>query len=349
MTALQWDFGSAYDFFISLFVIHHPDRFGLRAAWAAGVRSRLCTEDRQFLEETLSFLPVPLMWIYHLPIQEKNTLAVLDSLAAISPGKRLQSLFRSSLVTDEVIDTIERIQSKQDFSPADLEVLRTVYQNRITPIKTRDVRKFAEAFFNPAEYGEKLLHVLKVYYQVFFAEEEERILQAVKESLVKAQDLAESLPIPQLLETLSNGVKVENIETYQKVTLAPSYWSSPLNFFNPPENEEMLVVFGCREETQNLIPGEYVPEALVMGLKALGDPTRLRILYYLNHGSASPSSLARQLRLRAPTVIHHLNTLRLAGLVQVTLASNGDRRYSLRQGSIEDTYQLLNKIIKCEK
>ena len=99
MTALQWDFGSAYDFFISLFVIHHPDRFGLRAAWAAGVRSRLCTEDRQFLEETLSFLPVPLMWIYHLPIQEKNTLAVLDSLAAISPGKRLQSLFRSSLVT----------------------------------------------------------------------------------------------------------------------------------------------------------------------------------------------------------------------------------------------------------
>ena len=349
MTALHWDFGSAYDFFISLFVIHHPDRFGLRAAWAAGVRSRLGAEDRQFLEETLSFLPVPLTWIFHLPLEEKNTLAVLDCLAAITPKQRLQSMFRSSLITDKVIHSIERIQNKQKISSADLETLRTVYQNRITPIKTRDVRKFAEAFLNPAEYGENLLRVLKVYYQVFFAEEEERIHQALKESLVQAQDLAERLPLPQLLETLSNGVKVENIETYQKVTLAPSYWSSPLNFFNPPENEEMLVVFGCRQETQNLIPGEYVPEALVMGLKALGDPTRLRILYYLNSGTATPSSLAKQLRLRAPTVIHHLNTLRLAGLIQVTLTSNGERRYSLRQGSIEDTYQLLNKIIKCEK
>ena len=111
----------------------------------------------------------------------------------------------------------------------------------------------------------------------------------------------------------------------------------------------MLVVFGCRQETQNLTPGEYVPDALVMGLKALAEPTRLRILYYLNHGTASPSSLARHLRLRAPTVIHHLNTLRLAGLVQVTLTANGDRRYSLRPGAIEDTYKLLNKIIQCEK
>ena len=37
---LTWDIGTAYDFFMSLEVLHHPDDYGLRASWAAGVRSR---------------------------------------------------------------------------------------------------------------------------------------------------------------------------------------------------------------------------------------------------------------------------------------------------------------------
>jgi len=348
MTTIQWDFGSAYDFFISLFVIHHPDRFGLRAAWAAGVRSRFNPEDRQFLEETLNFLPVPLSWIYRLPLENKSTKAVLDLLASIPPEKRLVSLFRSSLMTDEVYTTIESIERNQKVSTNDLNVLRTIFQQRTTPIKTRDVRKMADVFLNPAEFGDKLLNVFRGYYQVFFAEEEERILPALKEGLSQAKNLAKDLPIAQLLEQLSHGVKIENLDTYQKVILSPSYWSSPLNFFNPTQADEMLVVFGCRQDTQNLIPGEYVPESLVTELKALADPTRLRILHYLSQGNSTPSSLARRLRLRAPTVIHHLNLLRLAGLVKVTISSSGERRYSLHPAGIDETYLQLKAIIKNE-
>ena len=100
---------------------------------------------------------------------------------------------------------------------------------------------------------------------------------------------------------------------------------------------------------QNLVPGEFVPEGLVTGLKALADSTRLRILYYLNQEAATPSSLAKKLRLRAPTVVHHLNMLRLAGLVQVTLSTSGKRRYSLRQEAIEETYAQLNAVINTDK
>ena len=32
---LLWDIGTAYDMFISLDVLHNPDKFGLRGAWAA--------------------------------------------------------------------------------------------------------------------------------------------------------------------------------------------------------------------------------------------------------------------------------------------------------------------------
>ena len=46
---LSWDTGTAYDFFISLSVLHEPDSFGLRSSWAAGVRSRLSTDDRKTL------------------------------------------------------------------------------------------------------------------------------------------------------------------------------------------------------------------------------------------------------------------------------------------------------------
>jgi DNA-binding transcriptional ArsR family regulator len=224
-----------------------------------------------------------------------------------------------------------------------------MFQRRTTPIKTRDVQKMAEVFLDPAAFGERLLKVLQVYYQVFFAEEEERILPALKEGLLIAQKQAAIQPIPELLEDLSHGVKLENIDSYKKIILTPSYWTTPLIFFNNPQADELLVVFGCREDHQNLVPGEYVPETLVMGLKALADPTRLRILYYLNQGATTPSSLARRLRLRAPTVIHHLNNMRLAGLVLVTLTSNGERRYSLRQEAIEDTYKQLNMVINPEK
>jgi DNA-binding transcriptional ArsR family regulator len=349
MTALHWDFGSAYDFFVSLFVIHHPDRFGLRPAWAAGVRSRLSLEERDFMEEAINFFPVPLSWINQLSLEEKNTQNILDILASIPPEKRLISLYKSSQLTDEVLSTINRIQESQIISADDLEVLRTLFQHRTTPIKTRDVQKMAEVFLDPVAFGERLLKVLQDYYQVFFAEEEERILPALQEGLLVAQKQADIQTYPELIEELSHGVKLENIASYKKITLTPSYWTTPLIFFNNPQPDELLVVFGCREENQNLVPGEYVPEMLVMGLKALADPTRLRILHYLNQGATTPSSLARRLRLRAPTVIHHLNTMRLAGLVQVTLTSNGERRYSLRQEAIEETYKQLNLVMNPEK
>ena len=47
---LGWDIGTAYDLFISLDVLLHPEDFGLRASGAAGVRSRLTTSERETLE-----------------------------------------------------------------------------------------------------------------------------------------------------------------------------------------------------------------------------------------------------------------------------------------------------------
>ena len=83
------------------------------------------------------------------------------------------------------------------------------------------------------------------------------------------------------------------------------------------------------------MPGEVGPETLLRTLKALSDPTRLRILRDLSQESLSPAQIARRLRLRAPTVTHHLKILRLAGLVQMTIADEKQpRSYAARQEAV---------------
>jgi DNA-binding transcriptional ArsR family regulator len=89
-----------------------------------------------------------------------------------------------------------------------------------------------------------------------------------------------------------------------------------------------------------------VPDALLQALKALSDPTRLRILYYLSGESLSPADLARRLRLRLPTVTHHLKTLRLAGLVRLTLGEGKvTKRYAVRPAAVDGTFAALQRFL----
>jgi hypothetical protein len=77
LTSLTWEIGTAYEFFISLYVLHHPDEFGLRPSWAAGVRSRLDPEARKTLEEAQEVMGVPLGWIYSNPRRDSASILSL--------------------------------------------------------------------------------------------------------------------------------------------------------------------------------------------------------------------------------------------------------------------------------
>jgi len=106
-----------------------------------------------------------------------------------------------------------------------------------------------------------------------------------------------------------------------------------------------MFIFGARPADASLVPGAVVPDALFRALKALADPTRLRILGYLSVTPLTPTELARRLRLRAPTVIHHLNALRLAGLVYLTFEAKGDKRYAARLAHIGKTFEHLQTFL----
>jgi hypothetical protein len=73
---LTWDIGTAYDFFLSLDVLHNPEEYGLRPSWAAGVRSRLPPDERKLLEDIQHFIWVPMHWIYTLPAPKDASTAI---------------------------------------------------------------------------------------------------------------------------------------------------------------------------------------------------------------------------------------------------------------------------------
>jgi len=178
--------------------------------------------------------------------------------------------------------------------------------------------------------------MISAYYENFFAEEETRILPILKEELEKKKKLAESVPTEELLEDLSHGVKLDKVMTQPRLVLVPSYWSSPLILYNTVSTDTMLMVFGCRPPEMTLIPGEAVPDRLLSVLKSLADPTRLQMLRFLSTEPLTAAELARKLRLRPPTVTHHLQLLRLAGLVQIHLEPDGERKYTLRSEALQE-------------
>ena len=350
---LLWDWGTAYDLFISLMILHKPSNFGLRGAWAAGMRARLSTDTRETLEQSQNIVHLPFHWIYTLP-EPKDGATVLWVLGQMPSKERLPTL---ALDPDEpskydAEKILRDIAARGAWDEKDQAALQDIWQcerkeKGAAQLSKKDLVCILDWWSHPEESGDRYLEALRAYQEVFFAEEEKRIRPALQEALARAQELAEQLELPDLLEELSQGVRIVEWPKVTEVVLAPSYWTTPLVLFGNLGAERQIWLFGARPPDASLVPGQTVPDAMLRALKALSDPTRLRILRYLAQESLTPAQLARRLRLRAPTVTHHLKALRLAGLVQLTLeGSKDERRYATRSEAVAAAFESLKEFLE---
>jgi DNA-binding transcriptional ArsR family regulator len=348
---LLWDWGTAYDLFVSLEVLHRPAEFGVRGAWAAGMRARLPAAEREMLEHSQALFRVPLHWIYSLP-EPKDGNTVLWSLEQIAPAERLPALTLSPEEPCDTSDLLHAVAARGVWNDTDRENLRAAYerwcqhQGEHKPPSADELSRILDVWSRPDEFGESCLKALSAYQEVFFVEEERRIRPALQEALEHAQELAERLDLADLLEELSQGLRFDEPPEAVKLVLAPSYWSTPLMYMGQVSADCRIHLFGARPPDASLVPGEAVPDALLRVLEALSDPTRLRILRYLAQEPLSPAQLSRRLRLRAPTVIHHLKALRLAGLVQLTVGQGKETRYAARSEAVAAAFDALNGFLK---
>lgn len=352
-----WDVGTAYDLFISLDVLHQPNHYGLRGNWAAGVRSRLPAKQREFLQDVMKKQKLwVLPWLVSLP-GPKDSASVLNMLEEIPPARRLHEIY-GCYMQEKSKEILFNVAEKGQWDAVDKEALREIYESisykehgKKRKIKDEDIESSLDIWANTAQFGEDWLDSLKVYYDVFFHEEEARIIPALEQDLARSKELADQLPLDQLLNELSQGLRFDydGVEEMKELVMVPSFWTTPLAFFGPlgEGHDRWVFLYGSRPASMSLVPGEIVPELLHNTLKALADPTRLRILKYLSEEPMTPAELARRLRLRPPTVIHHLNAMRLARLVHLTLSYKGNR-YEARREAIDATCALLDSFLNGE-
>jgi DNA-binding transcriptional ArsR family regulator len=317
---LSWDVGTAYEFFVSLFVIHTPENYDLRPSWAAKIRSRIPTTERTFLEETFEFIyfPLPwlLPWLYSLP-QPKNAITVLYALQQIPPVRRGRVIFDLDAGNRPEAKYLLEIAERRSWNKNDLATLNPILQTYGHRSDEQSLIKFLNWWVRPEDFGNLLLSSLQAYYQAFFEQEEKRVGPVLELGMEHAKQLAGQLSIPNLMAELSQGVRFTE-DLGKELIIVPTYWMTPLVSLEKINNEKKMFLWGARPSTMSAIPGELVPDGLLISLKALADPTRLKILCYLNQEELTPSELSRRLNLRAPTMTHHLKELRLAGLVNLT-------------------------------
>jgi len=345
---LSWEFGTAYDLMMSLEVLHNPENFGLRASWAAGVRSRVPAGERGLLEDSLKLVYVPLTWIHSLP-EPKDAASALWALSQVPPAERLSTLADFGEPETDYNEILAQVSERRAWDENDLEQMLKISKGKGKKGHSqKDTTTVLEWWSRPEEFGELYLKALQSYYQEFFAEEERRIKPALQKSIEQAQELAEVKKLPELIETLSQGVQLFIAPEVTELIFVPSYWITPLILYTELNSEQMIFLYGARPADAALVPGEVVPDALLRTLKALADPSRLKIIRYLEQEPLSPAQLARRLRLRSPTVVHHLEVLRLAGLVRLNLEIPGERKYAARIEGLEDTFANIKEFLQAD-
>lgn len=345
---IQWDWGTAYDLFFSLLVLHRPDEFGLRRAWAAGVRSRLSPEDRKMLEEAQEVVRFPLYWIYSQP-PPKDGAGVLSALRDLPAEERLPALALCDEGFRDAASTLKEVAERRAWTEQDLTALKRSFAGVHKPPERLDLKTALDWWARPDEFGERYLQALHAYYESFFAEEEQRIRPYLEDAIARARDLSTQMEWPALLEELSQGVLFTSLAETSELVLAPSFWSTPLILYERLGDGRLLVLFGGRPADISLVPGDVIPDAMLRALKAVAEPTRLRILRYLSGEALTPSQLSRKLRLRAPTVVHHLKALRLAGLVRLIVSGDGEKRYTIRKETIGGAFNALRKFLEIDE
>ena len=347
MTTIRWISGTAYDFFISLLALHSAGEFGLRPNWTAGVRQRLAAPQREFLEQVYSFASVPLEWISSLP-GTKDTQPVLGHAAGLAAGDRLYTLTLPVNIPSEAKEALDHIAARGAVNAKEKELLGRTILNRNLKLKASGLEQLFNIWIDMDKSSELILTSMQEYYQAFFADEETRIRPALKAGLENARELSKRVNLPALVEKLSRGVRFEDMGLVKEITLIPSYWSTPFVFASTPSKGRMQIVFGCRPDFQSIAPGAETPDKLINALKSLADPTRLRILRYLTGEPQTPTELSRRLRLRPPTVLHHLQALRLAELVAIRVSENGEKRYTARSETLDVMFASVKNFINIQ-
>lgn len=170
-TETQWDFGTAYELFISLYILHESDSYGIRPSYAAGVRSRIPAAERKLLEDVLPISGIPLRWIHDLPAP-KDAISALWAMKQIPAAKRMIKLHKldepcgydnpeDQEKHNKFNEVLTRVASQGKWESEDAEYFLKMMGKKGGRVKKENIERGLDWWSRPAEFGEGFLSALQ--------------------------------------------------------------------------------------------------------------------------------------------------------------------------------------------
>ncbi|CAN5465039.1 hypothetical protein BH20CHL6_BH20CHL6_13170 [soil metagenome] len=327
--AVEFDMRTVFDFLISLTIGDGSDR-------------DLLPEDQRWLQAARSGLPAQLR-------------SELDSCFGESSKGVFHGVGSLAVALPEVRDAADFLRTIENLSTAEIarvtiaagvqdETLGSVIERavegdraaieelapRLSDYSREDVLAFLR---DPEPAVQRALAVMHAWLEPFGQVEERVLAMLARDVADRAADRA-TLDQATLIERTTGGMRWLPEPQARRVVLAPSYFARPYNHVYAGADWR-LFCYPVADSALGADDGVTPPPAMVRLHRALGDPTRLRILKLLRDRDWYLTELAQQLELSKPTIKHHLAQLRAAGLATVT-EEGTLHYYSLRRERLEE-------------
>ena len=332
---IEWDVRSVYDFVFSL-------------SDDAGSTDDMPPADRRWLAEARAALPEPAnsdrklllaselcIQIAEIIVERPDLTTPADFVAAL---KAMEPHAAVRAIASNLFKDSAAAASADAAIDGDRDAIRRVVE--AAPEYYREAT--AEILRDPADLVRRLIDVLDAW-QKPYAEIEPRVAAMLERDVEARDDDARNLPPGDLIEKTTGGLRYTPEPGVSRVILAPSYFARPYNFLFSKDDWRL---YGYPIADSALDSGDPLepPPAVVRLHRALGDPSRLRVLRLLADGDRYLTEIATALELSKPTVKHHMAQLRAAGLV--TLTEEGSLTYySLRRDRLGEVGDDLRRFI----
>jgi len=322
---VEWDVRLVYDFMFSL-------------SHEAGSTDDLPADDRRWLADAKAALPEATR--AEVKTLERTELAIhVASFAVGRPELQTVAGFIEALERAPLTEFLLAIIGDFGVGPEGEAIARAAVSGdhatlaRLTADLHDHDKSLPELMADPEHTRQRIVAVLKAW-AVPFAEVEERVAAIGRRDYeLRAVDRA-TMGDLDLIEHTTGGVRWLPTTGVRRVILSPSYFSRPYNFLLGGEGWRFFG-YPVADDALDLADPLAPPPSMVRLHRALGDPTRMRILKLLADRDLYATEIAQQLELSKPTIKHHMVLLRAAGLVTIT-ESGAVVYYSLRRNRLDD-------------
>lgn len=330
-----------YDLLVSLRALHNPRTYSATREWAKQTRTKFSPSHVERAQFFFQGFDTALGYGAARLVPDLPAEATVDDLLRQVRAVDARTLALWMLDTGETGEAaLDSFRRRLDGQPGDAEVDRA-----LVGAPPEWARRCRRILADPEGVQVEYADVLEEYHDLVFAAEVATVTEAVTRATTVASDLLAALSTVEAIERLTGGYTLGDDLALRRITVAPSVFIYPFMSSRVDERSgEALIIFGVRTDVfVKYDPAPLDPD-LILRLKVLVDPGRLKVLSLLNRGPMFGPELVAALGLSQPTVHHHLVRLRAAGLIRQERAKGG-MRYTVRREAATATIAALRRVM----